>query len=136
MKLFRSKEERAAREAEVDRRDHEHAARLAAATAETRKGPLRCQDCLAKLSSAATRCHYCGGENLARRDPSCPRFSEAVKDGKCPSCGGSQFTLPGGEAGSVIAGYAMAGLLGAAVAGSGAQRVVVCVTCGARFARG
>lgn len=34
--------------------------------------PLRCQNCRARLPSTATRCHYCGGEKLARNDPNQP----------------------------------------------------------------
>ena len=135
MRLFRSKEQRETRDAETNRRDREHAERLLAAVATTRQGPLRCQSCFGVLSSDATRCHYCGSEDLARRDPTCPPFSEAVKNGVCPKCGGSQFMLPGGGVGSAMAGYAIAGVIGAAIGGSASQRIVTCVTCGARFQR-
>jgi hypothetical protein len=77
MRPFRNKEERAARQAEMEQRDQEHAQRFAVATARARNGPTRCQRCHAWLPSTATGCDYCEGVNLVGRDPASPRFTEA-----------------------------------------------------------
>jgi hypothetical protein len=69
MRAFRSKSERAARQAELEQHDREHAERFAAATAKARKGPMRCPRCRAWLPSTATRCDYCESVDLARRNP-------------------------------------------------------------------
>jgi hypothetical protein len=66
MRVFRSKDERTARQAELDQRDREHAERFAAASAKARKGRMRCPSCRAWLPSTATRCDYCESVDLAR----------------------------------------------------------------------
>ncbi len=92
MPLRKSREQRDAERAEVDRQDREHAARLAALNDVTRQGPIFCQSCRAKLRPDAVRCHYCGGTDLARNDPSAPLFSQAAVGGACGKCGGRAFT--------------------------------------------
>jgi ribosomal protein L40E len=73
--MGKRKERRAARQAEVDRRDREAAARLAAVSAQAARPPVWCQACEAKLKPAAARCHYCGSTDLGPNNPSLPRFS-------------------------------------------------------------
>ena len=80
MRVFRSKDERAARQADLEQRDREHAERFAAASAKARKSPMRCPSCRAWLPSTATRCDYCESVDLARRAPDvtpAPTGSEA-----------------------------------------------------------
>lgn len=78
MRLFRSKEERAARQAETERLDREHAERFAAASAKAHKGPTRCPSCHAWLPSTATRCDYCESVTPPRREPGAEPVNEAV----------------------------------------------------------
>jgi ribosomal protein L40E len=78
MTLFRSKEERASRQAEIEDRDRDHSERLAAASAKARKGPIRCRRCRAWLPSTATHCEYCVSVNPDRIDPDRPPFTETV----------------------------------------------------------
>jgi hypothetical protein len=140
MPLRKTREQREAKRAELERKDREHAARLAAVSAEARRLPLFCQECEAKLKPTATACHYCGSRNLGPSQPSCPRFSEVAVDGACPKCHGTSFRAPGLTGAGAAAGFVVAGAVGAAVgAAAGAMSpgdITLCVTCGARFRRG
>jgi hypothetical protein len=140
MQLRKSREQRDAERAEVDRQDREHAARLAALNDVTRQGPMFCQSCRAKLRPNAVRCHYCGGTDLARNDPSAPLFSQAAVGGACAKCGGRSFTAAGVGTGTAIeVGFLVAGVVGAAVGAAASMdsgEYVLCVTCGARYRRG
>jgi len=140
MPLRKSREQREAERAEMDERDRDHAARLAALNAAQLRPPLFCQACDARLKPAAVRCHYCGSEDLAVSQVSCPFFSEVAVDGACPRCHGRSFRTP--EPASVLAtGGLLAGGLagaaaGAAIGAAASSDLVLCVTCGARFRRG
>lgn len=141
MQLRKSREQRDAERAEVDRQDREHAARLAALNDVARQVPMFCQGCRAKLRPNAIRCHYCGGTDLAHNDPSAPLFSEAAVGGACAKCGGHSFQSAGlGSSTAVGVGFLVAGAVGAAVgaaaASMGSDEYVLCITCGARYRRG
>lgn len=58
-----------------------------------------------------------------------PLFTEVARDGKCPSCQGTQFRRPLATGGAALFG---AGILAVADAAA----LVDCVTCGMRFRRG
>lgn len=140
MPLRKSREQREARQAEIDRQDQEAAARLAEVSARTPRLPLYCQQCEAKLKPAATACHYCGSTDLGPSQPSCPRFSDVTVNGRCPRCDGSSFKAPGVTGTMTAAGFLAGGIVGAAVGAlAGAASIgdsILCVTCGARYRRG
>jgi ribosomal protein L40E len=140
MPLRRSKEQRQARQAELERRDREHSARLAAVSAQAARAPLFCQRCEAKLKPDATTCHYCGSADLGLDQPSLPRFSVAAVDGHCPRCRGTSFTAPGlaapMAAGGFLLGGAAGAVIGAAAGAASSGDLILCVTCGKRFHRG
>jgi ribosomal protein L40E len=141
MPLKKSKEQREAKRAELERQDREHAARLAAVSARATRPPLFCQACEAKLKPTATTCHYCGSNELGPSQPSCPRFSEATVDGRCPKCHGNLFTAPDLAAPLTVGGFMVGGAAAAAVGAVAAAAMspsdlILCVTCGARFRRG
>jgi hypothetical protein len=87
----------------MDQRDREHAARLAARNAAQLRPPLFCRACDARLRHAAVLCHYCGSEDLAVSQVSCPFFSEVAVNGACTRCHGTSFRTPG-SAGVLAAG--------------------------------
>lgn len=141
MPLWKSKEQREAERMEIEQRDREHAARLAALSApQPPKQALFCQGCDAKLKPAAIRCHYCGSEDLALRQASWPVFSEVAVNGACPRCHGMSFRTPASTGVLAAGGWLVGGVAGAAVgAAIGAATpsdIILCVTCGARFRRG
>jgi ribosomal protein L40E len=140
MPLRRNKDQREARQAELDRQDQEHSARLAAVSAQAARPPLFCQRCGAKLKPTAAACRYCGCQDLGPDQPSCPRFTEVAVDGRCPRCRGMSFTVPGLAAPMAAGGFLIGGEAGAvigAVAGAPSSDVIIlCVTCGKRFRRG
>lgn len=140
MPLRKNKEQCAARQAELERQDPEHSARLAAVSAQAARPPLYCQRCEAELKPDATTCHYCGSTDLRADRPSLPGFSTVAMDGRCPGCQGSSFTVPGlaapmATAGFLVSDTAGAGI-GAAVGAASSSYVIMCVTCGERFRRG
>ena len=140
MPLRKTREQRAAQRAEMEQQDRDHAARLAAVSAQPARPPLFCQDCEAKLKPTATSCRYCGSQNLGTSNPSCPPFSEVAPDGACPRCRGGSFAAPGLTgpitAGAFLAGGGLGAVIGAAAGATTANYLVICVTCGARFTRG
>ena len=140
MPLRRNKDQREARQAELERQDREHSARLAAVSAPAARPPLFCQLCEAKLKPTATACHYCGSQDLGPDQPSCPRFSEVAVDGRCPRCHGMSFTAPGlaapMAAGGFLIGDAAGAVIGAAAGATSTDYLILCVTCGKRFWRG
>ena len=140
MPLRKTREQREAEGAEIERQDREHAARLAAVNAQALRPALFCQQCEAKLKPNAIACHYCGSRNLETSQPSCPRFSEVAVDGTCPKCHGAAFRVPGVTGTMAAGGFLAGGVVGAAIgAMAGAMSpndIVICVTCGARFRRG
>ena len=140
MPLRKSREQREAGRAELERQDREHAERLAAVSAQARRPPLFCQKCEAKLKPTATTCHYCGSQDLGPSQPSCPRFSEAAVDDACPRCHGTSFTGSDLTGPMAVGGFLVGGAVGAAIgATAGAMSpgdIILCVTCGARFRRG
>lgn len=140
MPLWKSREQREAERADLERQDREYSARLADLSANVPRVTLYCQDCEGKLRPTATACHYCGSHNLGPDQPSCPRFSVATIDGACPRCHGTSFRAPGMVGTMTAAGFLAGGAVGAAIgAAAGAASpndVILCVTCGARFRRG
>lgn len=140
MPFRKTKEQREAEHAELDRLDREHSARLAALNEAARPiPPLFCQPCGAALEPIAVRCHYCGSEDLALSQPPIPLFSEAVINGACPRCHGMSFSkqtstgrfatrglVLGGPAGAVV---------GAAIGAAMPSDFVSCDACGATFRR-
>lgn len=140
MPLRKTAEQRVARQAELERADCEHAARLARVSARARRQALFCQACEAKLKPDATTCHYCGSQDLGVSQPSCPRFSEVAVNGACPKCHGMSFRSAGATGPAAAAGFLIAGVVGAAIgavtAAASEDDIILCVTCGARFRRG
>jgi ribosomal protein L40E len=139
MPLRKTREQRGAQRAEMEQHDREHAARLAAVSAEGARPPLFCQDCEAKLKPTATSCHYCGSQNLGASNPSCSLFSEVAPEGACPRCHGTSFTAPGLTGPMTVSGFLADGglaVLSAAAGATTANTLIICVTCGARFTRG
>lgn len=140
MPLRRNKQLREARQAELERKDREHSARLAAVSAQAIQPPRFCQRCEAKLKPTAAACHYCGSQDLGPDQPSCPRFSQVAPDGRCPRCHGMSFTAPGLTsplvAGGFLIGDAAGAVIGAAAGVTSSDYIILCVTCGKRFRRG
>ena len=140
MRGWKSKEQREARRAEIEQHDRAHAAQLAALNAARPWRPLFCQNCDAKLKPAAVRCHYCGGEDLAMSQISCPFFTEVAVNGACPRCRGMSFRTPSSTGALAAGGWVVGGVAGAAVgAAIGAATpsdLIICVTCGERYRRG
>src|SRR5437870_5392772 len=58
----------------------------------------RCLNCHGRLKDSATRCHYCGSEDLADVVDSLPKFSEVAEMvnglATCPKCHGTSFKNP------------------------------------------
>ena len=95
MPLRKTREQREAKRAEMDRLDREASARQVALTDAARsRPPLFCQACDAALAPSAVRCDHCGSDDLALTMPPCPLFSEAVPSGICPRCQGTSFHKP------------------------------------------
>ena len=140
MPLRRNKDQREARQTELERQDREHSARLATVSAEATRPPLFCQRCEAELKPTATACHCCGSQDLGPDHPPCPRFSEVAVDGRCPQCRGMSFTAPGlaapMAAGGFLIGDAAGAVIGAAAGATSSDYIIQCVTCGKRFWRG
>jgi len=140
MPLRKTREQREAERAEIDRKDREHAVSLAAVSAQARRPALFCQQCEAKLKPQATTCHYCRSQDLGPSQPSCPRFSEVAVDGACPRCHGSSFKASDVVGTTAVSGFLAGGTLGAAIgAVAGAMSpddIILCIICGARFRRG
>jgi ribosomal protein L40E len=131
MPLRKTREQREAQRAEIDRQDREHATRLAAVSTQARP-PLFCQQCEAKLKPDATGCQYCGSHDLGTSQLSCPRFSEVAVGGACPRCHGTSFSAPDVTGTLAIGGFLASGAVGAAVgAMAGAMStsdIILCVT--------
>jgi ribosomal protein L40E len=140
MALRKTREQREAERAEIERRDSEHAARLATISSQARRPALFCQQCEAKLRPDATACHYCGSRDLGTSQPSCPRFSEVAVDGACPKCHGTSFraadVVGTMTAGGFLAGGTVGAAIGAMAGAMSPDDIILCVTCGARFRRG
>jgi Zn finger protein HypA/HybF involved in hydrogenase expression len=140
MALRKTKEQRDALRAELERQDREHSARLAAVSAQARRPALFCQQCEAKLKPEAATCHYCGSGDLGTSQPSCPRFSDVAVDGACPRCHGTSFktvdVVGTMAAGGLLAGGTVGAAIGAMAGAMAPDDVILCVTCGARFRRG
>jgi hypothetical protein len=141
MPLRKTREQREAKRAEMDRLDREASARQVALTDAARsRPPLFCQACDAALAPSAVRCDHCGSDDLALTMPPCPLFSEAVPDGICWRCQGTSFHKPTSAGAFAASGMRYLGPVGAAVgAAIGAVRpsvFVFCDDCGARFGRG
>jgi hypothetical protein len=103
--------------------------------------PLYCQSCDARLKPSASRCHYCGSRDLGPSRPSLPVFSDSavIADGvaTCPNCRGTKFKTPSGMVTGAVAGFLLAGGIGAAIgAAATPEEIVLCETCGARFRKG
>jgi Zn finger protein HypA/HybF involved in hydrogenase expression len=137
MPLWKTREQREAEHAGLERRDREHAARLAAISAQATRPALFCQQCETKLKPDATACHYCGSRDLGTSQPSCPRFSEVAVDGACPRCHGTSFRVPDVTGTLATGGFLGGGSVGAAIGAMAGARspddIILCVTCGARF---